>query len=100
MKSRVLNKRVETIIKSTSTTVGSLVKKDLEGKYISFIDCINTDRLTRVAGLCVEVDIIKADVSTFLSTYPHVLIYLVIATPGSNPSCKAYKAYLSSVEFF
>ena len=92
MKSRVLNKRVDAIIKSTATTVDSLIKKDLKGKYISFIDCSNIDRLTRVAGLCIE-----ADVS--LSTYPHVLIYLVIATPGSN-TCKTYKAYLSSVEFF
>lgn len=92
MKSRVLHKRVEAIIKSTTTTVGSLIKKDLEGRYISFIDCSNIDRLTRVAGLCIE-----ADVS--LSTYPHVLIYLVIATPGSGYT-KTYKAYLSSVEFF
>lgn len=93
MKNKHLHKRVETIIKSTATTVGSLVKKDLEGKYISFIDCSNIDRLTRVAGLCIE-----ADVS--LATYPHVLIYLVIETPHSNHSCKTYKAYLSSVEFF
>ena len=93
MKASVLNKRVEVIIKSTTTTIDSLVKKDLEGKYISFIDCSNIDKITRVAGLCIE-----ADVS--LATYPHILIYLVIATPGSNHPCKTYKAYLSSVEFF
>lgn len=92
MKSRVLHKRVDAIIKSTTTTVDSLVKKDLEGKYISFIDCSNIDRLTRVAGLCIE-----ADVS--LATYPHVLIYLVIKEHGSTTQ-KTYKAYLSSVEFF